>query len=87
MARRLQFHVDLLNQLVGDELISALQLQALLLLLPSTVGVDISLQQLLTFDANTGIHYTNSTPVPEPGTALLVGLGIAMLAGARRMRA
>ena len=69
-----------------EGLLSELQLQGLLLLLGDSISLSLYLQQLLSFDVNTAVHYTNSTPVPEPGTALLLGVGVAILAGARRMR-
>ena len=74
-----------LEDLVTEGLLSELQLQGLLLLLGDSISLSLYLQQLLSFDVNTAVHYTNSTPVPEPGTALLLGVGVAILAGARRM--
>jgi hypothetical protein len=35
---------------------------------------------LLLEDISTSIVYQNATPIPEPGTALLLGLGLVGLA-------
>jgi hypothetical protein len=79
------YHVDVPFASLGlDQLVNALQLQALHLLLGDSISLDVSVQQLLSFD--TAIHYTNATPIPEPGTALLLAIGTAILARARRMR-
>lgn len=69
-------------------LVTELELQAIFDALPDTVLVDFTLALELLLDANAfEIHYVNATPVPEPGSAALLGLGIALLAGARRARA
>ena len=69
-----------------DQLVNALQLQAIYALLGPSISLHIAVQELLTFDANSAIHYRSATPIPEPGTALLVGAGLAILARARRAR-
>jgi hypothetical protein len=47
-------------------------------------GVSSDFSNTLTVDLSTGTPGVTLTPVPEPGTAMLLGLGLAALAGSRR---
>lgn len=52
-----------------------------------TIGVGQSVDFLTQFGSDTPLAPPSTSPIPEPGTALLVGLGLLTLAARERPRA